>query len=71
MKGKNIVNLTIQLKQRTPVFLVVVLLVCFVQVHELTRRGADQLKDDNLFHWNVALIVLNQDSLYYGGYFKV
>jgi ubiquitin-conjugating enzyme E2 R len=30
-----------------------------------------QLKDDNLFHWNIALIVLNPDSLYYGGYFKV
>ncbi|KAI9862874.1 MAG: hypothetical protein M1813_004046 [Trichoglossum hirsutum] len=27
-------------------------------------------KDDNLFHWNIALIVLNPDSLYYGGYFK-
>ncbi|EEH21727.2 hypothetical protein PABG_03943 [Paracoccidioides brasiliensis Pb03] len=29
-----------------------------------------ELKDDNIFHWNVALIVLNPDSLYYGGYFK-
>src|SRR5438874_12959923 len=29
-KGENIVNLTIEIKQRTPVFLVVVLLVCFI-----------------------------------------
>jgi ubiquitin-conjugating enzyme E2 R len=26
--------------------------------------------DDNVFEWSVALIVLNEDSLYYGGYFK-
>lgn len=25
---------------------------------------------DNVFEWSVALIVLNPDSLYYGGYFK-
>lgn len=30
-----------------------------------------QLKDDNIFRWEVALIVLNPTSLYYGGYFKV
>lgn len=29
-----------------------------------------ELIDDNVFEWNVALIVLNPDSLYYGGYFK-
>jgi len=29
-----------------------------------------QLKDDNIFRWEVALIVLNPTSLYYGGYFK-
>ncbi|KAF8463593.1 ubiquitin-conjugating enzyme/RWD-like protein [Kalaharituber pfeilii] len=29
-----------------------------------------QLKDDNIFKWEVALIVLNPTSLYYGGYFK-
>ena len=28
------------------------------------------LIDDNVFKWSVALIVLNPDSLYYGGYFK-
>lgn len=28
------------------------------------------LKHDNIFEWNVALIVLNPDSLYYGGYFR-
>ncbi|KAF1822980.1 uncharacterized protein K489DRAFT_410071 [Dissoconium aciculare CBS 342.82] len=28
------------------------------------------LVNDNIFHWSVALIVLNPDSLYYGGYFK-
>lgn len=26
--------------------------------------------NDNVFEWSVALIVLNPDSLYYGGYFK-
>lgn len=29
-----------------------------------------QLLNDNVFEWSVALIVLNPDSLYYGGYFK-
>ena len=29
-----------------------------------------QLKEDDIFNWNVALIVINPDSLYYGGYFK-
>jgi ubiquitin-conjugating enzyme E2 R len=28
------------------------------------------LIDENIFNWSVALIVLNPDSLYYGGYFK-
>ncbi|KAF2861908.1 hypothetical protein K470DRAFT_256449 [Piedraia hortae CBS 480.64] len=28
------------------------------------------LIDDNIFAWSVALIVLDPDSLYYGGYFK-
>lgn len=35
----------------------------------LTRRGA-QLNEDDIFNWNIGLIVLNPDSLYYGGYFK-
>jgi ubiquitin-conjugating enzyme E2 R len=30
----------------------------------------EQLHKDDIFHWNVALIVLNPDSMYYGGYFK-
>lgn len=29
-----------------------------------------ELVNDNVFEWSVALIVLNPDSLYYGGYFK-
>ncbi|PGH19665.1 hypothetical protein AJ80_03820 [Polytolypa hystricis UAMH7299] len=29
-----------------------------------------ELKEEDIFHWNIALIVLNPDSLYYGGYFK-
>lgn len=29
-----------------------------------------ELDDDNVYHWNLALIVINPDSLYYGGYFK-
>lgn len=29
-----------------------------------------KLSDDNIYHWSIALIVLNPDSLYYGGYFK-
>ena len=29
-----------------------------------------QLKNEDIFNWNVALIVINPDSLYYGGYFK-
>ncbi|EHY60500.1 Ubiquitin-conjugating enzyme subunit [Exophiala dermatitidis] len=26
--------------------------------------------EENIYHWNLALMVLNPDSLYYGGYFK-
>jgi ubiquitin-conjugating enzyme E2 R len=29
-----------------------------------------QLINENIFEWSVALIVLNEDSPYYGGYFK-
>ncbi|KAI9807303.1 MAG: hypothetical protein M1833_000046 [Piccolia ochrophora] len=29
-----------------------------------------ELQNDNIKSWSVALIVLNPDSLYYGGYFK-
>jgi ubiquitin-conjugating enzyme E2 R len=29
-----------------------------------------EMINDNIFEWSVALIVLNPDSLYYGGYFK-
>lgn len=28
-----------------------------------------QLKDDDIFNWTIALIIINPDSLYYGGYF--
>ena len=31
---------------------------------------AIQLNNDDIYKWNVALIILNPDSLYYGGYFK-
>jgi len=29
-----------------------------------------ELNNDNIFEWNVALLILNPDSLYYGGYLK-
>ncbi|KAJ5689189.1 hypothetical protein N7462_003581 [Penicillium macrosclerotiorum] len=29
-----------------------------------------ELHNDDIFEWDVALLVLNQDSLYHGGYFK-
>ncbi|KAF9891212.1 hypothetical protein FE257_004776 [Aspergillus nanangensis] len=29
-----------------------------------------ELKEDDIFNWTIGLIVLNPDSLYYGGYFK-
>ncbi|ERF69212.1 hypothetical protein EPUS_01169 [Endocarpon pusillum Z07020] len=29
-----------------------------------------ELDDENIYRWNIALIILNPDSLYYGGYFK-
>ncbi|KIW20603.1 hypothetical protein PV08_01178 [Exophiala spinifera] len=28
------------------------------------------IDEDNMLHWNIALMVVNPDSLYYGGYFK-
>ena len=36
----------------------------------LTDESEPQLHEDNVFDWDIALIVLNPDSLYYGGYFK-
>ncbi|KAL8739958.1 MAG: hypothetical protein Q9190_007286 [Brigantiaea leucoxantha] len=29
-----------------------------------------ELNQDDVFNWSIALIVINPDSLYYGGYFK-
>ena len=29
-----------------------------------------KLNRDNVFDWDIALIVINPESLYYGGYFK-
>jgi ubiquitin-conjugating enzyme E2 R len=29
-----------------------------------------ELDDDNIFLWNIGFMVLNKDSMYYGGYFK-
>ncbi|KAL9112828.1 MAG: hypothetical protein Q9227_002905 [Pyrenula ochraceoflavens] len=29
-----------------------------------------EMQDDDVFNWQVALMVVNPDSLYYGGYFK-
>ncbi|EXJ62295.1 ubiquitin-conjugating enzyme E2 R [Cladophialophora yegresii CBS 114405] len=26
--------------------------------------------EENIYHWNLALMVINPDSMYYGGYFK-
>lgn len=28
-----------------------------------------ELVNENIFEWNVALIPVNKDSMYYGGYF--
>jgi ubiquitin-conjugating enzyme E2 R len=28
------------------------------------------MDEEDIYRWNLALIVLNPDSLYYGGYFK-
>lgn len=36
----------------------------------VTDKSEPQLHEDNVFEWDIALIVLNPDSLYYGGYFK-
>lgn len=37
---------------------------------QTTVANNSQLINENVFEWSVALIVLNPDSLYYGGYFK-
>lgn len=29
-----------------------------------------ELDEDDIYSWTIGLIVLNPDSLYYGGYFK-
>lgn len=36
----------------------------------MTNSLSNQLNNEDIFRWNVALIVLNPDSLYYNGYFK-
>ncbi|KAJ4302931.1 Ubiquitin-conjugating enzyme subunit [Kalmusia sp. IMI 367209] len=41
----------------------------FKQLSKETWTNID-LINENVFEWSVALIVLNPDSLYYGGYFK-
>lgn len=40
--------------------------------HASGRHNAEryQIDEENIYHWNLALMVLNPDSLYYGGYFK-
>lgn len=42
--------------------------------HILFLHNADadnsQMDEEDIYRWNLALIVLNPDSLYYGGYFK-
>ena len=34
------------------------------------RTDTLQLDNENIYRWNLALIILNPDSQYYGGYFK-
>ncbi|CAG8211327.1 unnamed protein product [Penicillium salamii] len=36
-------------------------------INDLTEM---QLHNDDIFQWDIALIVVNPDSMYYGGYFK-
>lgn len=46
------------------------------QYRELTdpKKGIPsfhiELEDDNIFLWNIGVMVLNEDSIYHGGYFK-
>ncbi len=35
-----------------------------------TELTTSQLINENVFEWSVALIVMNEESMYYGGYFK-
>lgn len=37
---------------------------------ENANRYPFQINEQNILHWTIGLIVLNPDSLYYGGYFK-
>ncbi len=43
---------------------------CGWRLQGSTQLTAQQLINENVFEWSVALIVLNEDSLYYGGYFN-
>lgn len=40
------------------------------KLHEVILTVHFQLINENIYEWSVALIPLNPDSLYYGGYFK-
>ncbi|GMM37272.1 SCF E2 ubiquitin-protein ligase catalytic subunit [Saccharomycopsis crataegensis] len=50
--------------------------VLFRQFRELTdpKKGIPsfhiELENNNIFLWNVGVMVLNEDSIYHGGYFK-
>lgn len=47
-------------------------LLCLCLRHTARRLAefCSQLINENVFEWSVALIVLNPDSPYYGGYYK-
>ena len=44
-----------------------------VSQHRLEKRAVPnmslQLQEDDILNWKIALIIINPDSLYYGGYF--
>ena len=45
-----------------------------VRTYQIATFGAQlttlQLDEEDIYNWNVALIVINPDSLYYGGYLR-
>jgi ubiquitin-conjugating enzyme E2 R len=41
-----------------------------VLLKQETAANIPQMDEEDIYRWNLALIVLNPDSLYYGGYFK-
>ena len=45
-------------------------LITFIFGGQMANTENQQLENENIYHWNIALIVLNPESMYHGAYLK-